>query len=304
MKSNKAAMRFNPYITLVLIVFGLGACDSYTQDDYDPEYVVEAYLVATESLPQIRFSQTAPIDAPYTFEAYAVEGAFVVVNLLDASGAVEQSFPYRQVEKGIYEPVQPHTVLPLRRYALEIQPQGTSTLVRSSTLVPGPFTMTQSNADTVTYQSPTQLEANVTISEYPERDQAVYIFTVEAQDTVNYDLTPFYDALVDDDSDFERGDLVRNSSPISNESNFDKNPDGTLTLRLPWVAVAFFGPNKIIAQAIDNNIYDFKRSQMGSGTTSPGEMDNLIDHVEGGRGIFGSMARAETFVFVEEPQAP
>ncbi|MCH8961449.1 MAG: hypothetical protein IH820_09040 [Bacteroidetes bacterium] len=32
------------------------------------------------------------------------------------------------------------------------------------------------------------------------------------------------------------------------------NPDGTLTIRYPWLAVIFYGPNRIFANAIDDNL--------------------------------------------------
>lgn len=40
-------------------------------------------------------------------------------------------------------------------------------------------------------------------------------------------------------------------------------------------------------------MYDFVRSesvQLGGSTLSPGEIQNVITHVEGGLGIFGSLA--------------
>ena len=55
------------------------------------------------------------------------------------------------------------------------------------------------------------------------------------------------------------------------------------------------------ASAVDDNLFDFIRSQsvqQGGSTLAPGEIPNVLDHIEGGTGIFGSLARVshETFV--------
>lgn len=287
------------YTCAALLVLGLAACDTYTQDDYEQEYVVESYLVAGEPLPQLRLSQTAPIDARYTFEEFAVAGADVRVNLVDASGAVEETIPYVQTFKGIYEPEDETAIVqPLRTYALEIRVPGHDEVIRASTHVPGLFEVVSVTADTVVYQDPESLEATITRSEYPGRE-SVYLFTLHAMDTTNYDLTPAYADFADDDDGPDRADFVANSSPLTREENFTRNADGTLSFDMPWVAVAFYGPNDVMASAIDDNLFDFKRSQQGGGMTSPGEMDNIINHVEGGRGIFGSMASDRFVVFVK-----
>lgn len=292
--------RFTLLLLLALVCGGLVACDTYEQDDYRPEVVVESYLVAEAPLPEVRVSMTAPITAHYTFEAFAVEGANVVMNLLDENGAVEESFSYVQSAPGIYRPADGNAVvMPLRRYALEVRVPDQDDVVRSETLVPGLFEMLDLSADTVVYQSAEQVEARVTNSLYPGR-KSIYLFTIEAQDTVNFDLTPFYKDMVDDDDGgLTRSDLVRNASGLTSEADFTSNPDGTLSLKLPWIGVAFYGPNLLVANALDDNLFDFKRSQLGGGG-SPGEMDNLLDHVENGRGIFGSMARDQAIVFVRQ----
>ena len=292
--------RLTPYILLALVSTGLVACDTYEQDDYQPEIVVESYLVAEEPLPTLRVSMTAPIDQHYTFAGYAIDDADVVVNLLDENGGIEQSYPYTRVDRGIYQALDESIeVLPLRRYALEVRVAGHD-VVRSETLVPGLFDLVTVSADTIVYQSAEQLEARVTNSPYPTR-KSIYLFTIEAQDTVNYGLTPIYADMLEQSDAMTKSDLVRNTSDLTSEDDFIRNGDGTLSMKLPWVGVAFFGPTAIIANAIDDNLNDFKRSQRGGGTTSPGEMDNLLDHVENGRGIFGSMARDQHLVFVAEP---
>jgi hypothetical protein len=116
-------------------------------------------------------------------------------------------------------------------------------------------------------------------------------------------LTPFVnDFLIDDEDDLE--DFRVSESPLINEGNFDVNQDGTLTIKYPWIALIFFGPNRISVNAADDNIFDFVRSrdiQTRGSTLSPGEILAIVDHVEGGTGIFGSYARVNLDSFVKRP---
>ena len=96
-------------------------------------------------------------------------------------------------------------------------------------------------------------------------------------------------------------DLRITESPIINEGNYEINENGTITVKLPWLAVAFFGPNRLTANALDDNMFDFIRSQtvqQGGSTLAPGEIPNVIDRVEGGTGIFGSLARSSYEVLI------
>ena len=286
-------MKTTLYIFLVLILFS--ACDSYEQDDYTTEYVVESYLIAGESLPIVKLSETSPINASYHFEDYAVEGATVMIMLMDGKGRVEDTFRYAARERGVYEPLVQHDVLPLRRYALEVVPPGEREPITASTVVPGMFFIEALHVDTIVYQQGEALAVNMSQSTYPDRP-AIYINKVESLDTT-YALTPLYQDLVDD-NDLTKEDLIDNSSGIMNEANFEFKSDGMLTLIVPWIGIAFYGPNDLVVDAVDDNVFDFVRSIEENGVRPLGERENVIDHVEGGRGIFGSLARARVQVFV------
>ena len=100
-------------------------------------------------------------------------------------------------------------------------------------------------------------------------------------------------------------DLRVGGSPILNEENYDVNPDGTLTIKYPWLAITFYGPNRIFANALDDNLYDYIRSQsiqQGGSTFSPGEIPNPLENVEGAHGVFGSYARISFDLFVLRPE--
>lgn len=292
-----------PYVFLLILAQG---CDLYPQDEFRESYVVESYLIADEPLPQVRLSTTLPVEEEYTFAKAAVSDANVVMRLLDDEGSVERVYPYALQSRGIFIAEESVRVLPLRTYQLEITFPDNDDVIKAQTLVPGVFETVEVASDTVTYQSPEQITITTTRSNSGSDRQAYFIFTVQALNPSEMNLTPFYLDLFRDGDD-ELSDFEINSSGIINESNYDVNPDNTLTLRVPWLAIAFIGNNIITANAIDNNMYDFLRSQEiqtggGPSTLPPGEIQNIIYNVEGGIGIFGSMATESNKVFVNRKQ--
>lgn len=279
-----------------LFVLLVAACDTYTQDEYIPEYVVESYLIAGEALPVVKISETAAINVAYRFESYAVDNATVQVVLEDENGGTEERFVYQSSSPGIYSAVdQQVEVLPLRRYALEVEIPGHSQMITATTLVPGDFRIEALAVDSLVYQAEEALLLHVSRSSYPGR-QAYYMNKLHALDTTNA-LTPFFQDLYDDE-EVSKQDLIDNSSGITNEANFEVLANDMLGVIVPWIGVAFYGPNEIVMDAIDDNLYDFIRSQEENGSRPLGERDNIIDYIEGGRGVFGSLARAKVEVFV------
>ncbi len=293
-----------PIVAAVVAAFVLSACDTTQPSLHVPEPVVEAYLVAGELLPQVRLSWTQDITRPYSASELALSDANVVIHLLDESGSPEVSFEYGSRGDGAYRPPLGSSftrrVLPEREYRLEVTLQD-GTEVTSSTRVPGDFQFLGQNAEALEYQSAERLETRVTRSAYPGRS-SIFVFTIEALEPTIENLTPFYLRIIyhldpeDDLSDLDLLELeeVRiTASPPLNEANYESEIDGSLTVWLPWFAVAFFGPNRVGVNAIDDNIDQYMRFQQAQqgGSLAPGEIPNVIDAVEGGRGVFGSMTR-------------
>ena len=276
-------------------------CDSNDNQTQSGEIVVESYLIANENLGQVRISRSARVDQTYDFTRNAVPNANVTVTLLDENGAPERVYEYftESDEPGIYKPVTVARILPGRTYRLDVDILGSLEDVSSETTVPGAFELLEANASIIQYQGEEQLELELTRSVTPGR-QSVFIFSTESLQPEAEFLTPFYRDLIGDSED-DIEDLRITESPIINEGNYDINPGGTITVRLPWLAVAFLGPNRLTANALDDNLYDFIRTQsvqQGGSTLSPGEIPNVIDHIDGGTGIFGSLARSTYDVLI------
>ncbi|MDR9416607.1 MAG: DUF4249 family protein, partial [Gracilimonas sp.] len=256
---------------LLFTFFGLCAflvsCDLYPQDEYEEYYVVESYMKANNPLPVVRLSTTAPATERYLFEDFAVQSANVEIRLLeDGPGSlIEQQFQYESDQPGLYLPTVPnqqHRILPRRTYEIYISFPDSDDIIRANTTIPDAFQILPGSQDSVVFQSKEQLELLLTKSFYPGR-QNIYVFNALAQNPVAENLTPLY-ADFFEDSETPQEDLIllsNNSSGIINEANFEENPDGTISLNYPWIGIAFYEENRIVANAIDDNVYDFVRSQ-------------------------------------------
>ncbi len=286
----------------VLLPVMLSSCNPYQQNSYKQHYVVEAYLVANRNLPQVKVSKTLPAGKPYSFQDAALNNAAVSIQLLDSTGLTEKIYRYHLKSNGNYIPKNPESVLPEHRYKLIVSfPDGDS--VTSKTYIPGSFRPVGSLPDTAIYEASKAVAVHITPSYYPDR-QTYYIFTVNAVDTAATNLTPFYADVVSK-NDNKPSDYYINSSGIINQKNYSENSDGTLTIKLPWLSIAFYGQNKIVANAIDDNLYDFVRTasvQTGVSNLPPGQIQNVTYHIKGGIGIFGSMASDTISVYIEKEE--
>ncbi|WP_440999205.1 DUF4249 family protein [Fodinibius sp. SL11] len=289
-------------ITILSFLVVLAGCDLYEQDEYQEYYVVESYLVANGSLQQVRLSTTNPIDETYRFEDNTVSGAEVEIQRLNPDSSVAARYQYQQQQPGIYTPANNVTIQAEQLYRLFITTQDGEEIT-SITYVPGNFQVVNELEPTYVYQSKKQVELTTTPSSYITDRQTYFVFTINSLESSPDNLTPFYaDQVDDDETDIE--EFYVNSSGIVNEGNFERNSDGTISLRLPWLGVAFYGSNNIIVNAIDDNFYDFLRShdtQSGGTTLSPGEIQNIRYNVNGGIGIFGSMASDSNTTYIARP---
>lgn len=288
------------FTTLLGIFIG---CDPYSQDGYEEYVVVEAYVVAERSLPIVRVSRTIPVDEEYSFSDAALSGASVQITLLDENGNDPQIFPYNQITDGIYQSSNLfHSVRPRHTYRIDINFNNRDEILTATTTVPDQFSIINEIPDTITYLSEQQLETVLSATQQTQ-DQKVYVFNTIKENPEIDKLTPFYfDAVVNGDSEVE--DFANNSSGLVNEGNFTLNEDGTTTLVFPWIGVAFFEENRVVTNSVDTNIRDLIRSQdvqLGGSTLPPGEIPNVRYNIEGGIGIFGSIASDTVTTFFERP---
>ena len=280
----------------LLSVFSIVGCESYSQDDYEEVVVIESYAVANRPLPPVRVSKTVPAEIEYNFSDAAITNAIVQIVLLDENGDDEEVFPYQIAEgnQRMYNPSPEsklHSVLPTRTYRMDVNFNDRDEVIRAYTTVPDQVEIIGNVAQNLVYQSSEQLEILIAENERTQT-QSVFVFSTVAQEPTIENLTPFYRASVEN-GNVELIDLINNASGLINEGNFQRNPDGTVTLRFPWIGVAFFGENLVITSSVDENLDGLVRSQqlqLGGSTLPPGEIPNLLYNIEGGIGVFGSLS--------------
>ncbi len=290
------------------------ACDTTTPQP-EQQVVVEGYLQANAPLETIRLTRTVETEEPYRPSEAAVRGAEVVVQRLEGDGTVAEavSFTERDSKPGVYEPETAAIVQPATQYRLRATTPDGEELTATTTL-PEDIEVVESRNDTAVYQSDDQ--PALTIPAGPQGDsQNVFVFTTRSlldfdrpEQELRAQLTPFYRSNYEPEEDSIDAFQIT-SSGLLNEGNYDRS-EGTITIRLPWFAVAFFGPNEIAVNVVDDNLYDFLRTQQAqqSGLAAqqpglgPGEIPNVIEHVEGGTGVFGSYVQASRQITIECPE--
>ncbi|WP_263788029.1 DUF4249 domain-containing protein [Salinibacter grassmerensis] len=310
---------------LLLAAVGLASsflvgCDTNALET-ESQVVVEAYLKAGAELDSVRVTRTARADAEYTPKQTAVQGAEVRVQRLNDEKGVAESIPYVETDSvGVYAPEAPATVEPRTSYRLRVNtPEGT--VVTATTTVPAPVEAVRTENDTTTYpdeegSDPPQFELTIRPEPSTLERQNVYVLTSRSlldfqsippsppDSIAGRLLTPFYLERYDADSDTLASSRV-NSSGLLNEANFTRNDDGTVSITLPWLAVAFYGPNQVRASVVDNNLYDFLRTQSAQQRSlAPGEIPNIEEEIENGTGVFGSYAEASGNTFIRPPDLP
>jgi len=291
-------------ILLVLILFT--SCDVYNQDDYRELVVMEAYAIAGRPLPDVRVSTTGPVNDEYSFVDVAINDASVVVTQLDSNGEPLEDFSYTRRTMGVYRATnQSVLVEPGATYRINIQFESRTEQLTAETVVPQQFEILSDVNESYVYQSEDRLEIILTATESNAK-QNVYVFNTITLEPSLDNLTPFYKSAVDDrDAGIE--EFFNNSSGLINEGNFEVNDDQTITLQFPWIGVAFYGENAVVTNSVDSNLADLARSeelQLGGSTLPPGEIPNLIYNVDGGIGVFGSIASDTIITNFIRPELP
>ena len=314
--------------SFALAALVLAGCDALGGPDYEEQTVVSAALEVGAPLAMVQLSRTAPLGEPVDRAALAVGNAEVRVDLLGPDGAVEAAYPYQSFGDGRYAAsgdTDSVSVLPNRTYALTVT-LASGEVLTARTRTPEALEVVQQPAAEVAYLSGFGPELRVRSTSSAER-QSVYLIEVKAEAIDEYEVyqrddetfglrrlfvdglfgpTPDAASFIDGidcepaaggefDCDFLPSDLSSGSSPLLNEQTYVDNGDGTVTVRVPWIAVSFYGPHTFRLNSLDDALVAFVSTQavqFNPTTLSPGEIPNVTSNVEGGLGVFGSFARA------------
>ena len=285
----------------------LSGCDVIESPTIGQQPVVEAYLVEGDTLPEVRLSRTAQVDASPGGQE-AITGAEIVIEQLGADGASGETTLYRPDSAGVYVPDGPAPVVQggaTYRFRATL-PGGAE--VSAETTIPTNLSLVEAVNTESTFLSEQQPSFTVTRADVRDAP-VVFIFTTTSlldfnamtDEEIRAEFTPFYDDGFDEDEDDVR-DFRVNPSPIVNQGNYEDNGDGTITTDYPWIALAFYGQNEVAVSVLDRALYDYIRTQGAQqGALSPGEIPNVVDNIDGGTGIFGSYTRISTTIDVARP---
>ncbi len=291
----------------------LVGCDT-TATQPESQIVVEAYLQGDAPMNAVRLTRSVETDGTYRPSEAAIRDASVTIRRLSDDGSTVETTSLTETAPGVYEPAPspPPTIRPLTTYELAvITPDGTE--VTATTTVPDTISIVKAETTTAVYQAPTKPAFTITPPESARQQQSVLVLTTTSlldfgrpESQLREGLTPFYEDDYDPAEDSL--DTYRTtSSGVLNEANFSRDAQGRITTELPWISVAFYGPNESAVHVIDDNLYDLIRSQQTQspggpgGGLGPGEIPNIIEHVEGGTGVFASYVRATQRVSVQCP---
>ena len=303
------------FVLSLLFAAALFGCDT-TAPVPDSQVIVEAYLQGGAPMDSIRLTRSVAPDRAYQPTDAAVRDASVEVRERTADGATAATIPFEEVDAGIYAPtptpvprVQPRTTYELSVAAGEAD-------ITATTTVPDTVSIVDTQNETVPYQGDAQPAFTITAPRSGRSGQAVLVLTTtslldfsQPDSALRSRLTPFYQEDYDPEED-SLATYRTTSSGILNEANFERDEAGRITTELPWISVAFYGPNESTVHVIDDNLFDIIRSQQaqapgGQGNgLGPGELPNVIEHVEGGTGVFGSYVWDHRAITIERPSSP
>ena len=285
-------------IYLLLLLFFAASCEVYTQDRFEEEYFVEAFMVAGEAFGGVGLSKTAAFDEEYSKSESQVGGAEGTIFKLDQDGNRIKAYVLYESSAGSYLPEEILIPRPRRSYELDMVTEDQH-IIRAWTTIPDTFRVAKIVRDSVIYRSDEQVQVKLTRSWFPGR-QNIFIFDTQALAPDSYHMTPYY--YTDDESNRTARRRIR--SRITTEGNFEQNHDGTMILNYPWLEISWFGPSQITIHAIDDNVYDYYRSQYVQSrdvSLGPGQIENVISNVEGGRGLLGGLASVSFTIYVDYP---
>ncbi len=242
-------------------------------------------------MPSVRLTQTMPAKNDGTTPETDLSDAHITVSEV-SNGSVISSVRYQYGGGNTYNPVSNQIVMPGTTCKLNIDIPSTNHQVRAECIIPGTFHVKRADSSPAKYQQTNGIKLLSTPSSYPGRD-GYYVIAAIAQKPDTANLTPYYANKVATESNTPTSSLMKISSQIFNGGDFQKDSNGNLIMTVPWEIFAFYGENQLVVYALDDNTYDYLRSldvQYSSTQVTPGQLYNLIYHVQGGIGLFGGIA--------------
>jgi hypothetical protein len=307
-------------LLIMLLVLVLPACSTERSDDefFAPGGagipVIDAMMVVGKPYPDVYVTETLLPNQPFSYEAAGVVGADVLIQ----GGGLNVVYAPTPARPGRYANFQPITVRPGTTYTLTVtMPDGrivTATTTTPDSLRVREWVLLDDSGQTVVQRLSTfeDFPGDSLIYTRPENQltfsEGLLEVRLENDPAEGYlvglqSLDPDSELLVDtsflDDEDLDNFTRQNQSPPFAPTQN---------SLRAPWFAIYYQGRYKVRVFKMDRNWYDLARTDpvIGQGGFGFGGEagDNTVPplfHVQGGVGLFGSMASDSIGFYVNAP---
>jgi hypothetical protein len=309
-------------LVLLLVMVLLSACSTERSDDefFAPGgadvLVVDATMSVGKVFPDVYVTETLSPNQPFSYAAAGVLGATVTI---EGGGSTMDYFGVGSTQPGRYAPVSNSPVEGGVTYRLTVTvPDGR--VVRASTTTPGPLRVREwvlldssgqnvlqqlstfdefsGNEDTLYTLDENQLTFGVGLLEVRLENDPAEGYLVGLQ-SLDLDSELLVDTSFLDDEDVDDFTRINQSPPFAATQSY---------IRAPWFAIYYEGRYLVRVFKMDRNWYDLARTdpilgaggfgfggEAGDNTTPP------LFHVDGGVGLFGSLASDSIGFYVQAP---
>ena len=286
------------FIVLCMTVIVIG-CQDLPPNDYIERIVVEGFLITNHGVDSIIIRKSLPVNVAYDPQVAGIVHAQVTITV---DGNVYTLMEKDTTSGFYYLPASVLTIRSGKTYNLEIHTG--DAVVKASTIVPDSIKLTSQLPDTLQYPSDPNAQtvpaANVTWTDV--RGRASYAANVACLDTTWYKVWTKDTVINGRDTVIQYGIPNRridrfweaNAPFYKDVSRWEPFIDYPST-PLPWTGFKWYGRQRIMVFSVDQNFYDWLRTQFLGTTYKP-----PLNHIDGGIGVFGSAGIDTQTVFVKE----
>ncbi|NUQ82843.1 MAG: DUF4249 family protein [Bacteroidetes bacterium] len=247
------------------------ACEAPTDPDlYKPEVVVKAFLPVGEGIDSVYISQVLPLTAGYTFEQAALSG--VIVRVTDQDGNSTQLTEYAG-KRGIYGDLS-YVIKPKTTYSLYVEAAGFP-VITATTTTPGALNPLIVNKTVLSYIGDSFNGDSLTIRWNEVEGSVNYLVSVRYTGPDSSKIRIESDFNDDEDENFEEDPNV--------QSSWVNRTNG----RLYGFFHKFYGPHRVTIVAMDQNLYNYIKTQFQSSR----QVNEPLFNLSSGVGYFASGSR-------------
>lgn len=280
---------------IVALLFFFGCEQQPTEvEDYEPQAVLQGYLINGQPVDRIYLQWVAPLQGYYDANDYSIADANMIIYPMNQPGDTLHLVQHPSPDSSwVYVPA-PGEELVIQgkvRYRIEVKQPEAGLDVWSEALVPDTFSCW--------FQSPPLPVGVDTLDSLNREDPNLFLSWVQADSAGGYNLnvtclTP-EDSLLPLDPDFNPDEDELDLTEVDRTMFWPMRYD-QFEMLVPWFMFNFEGWHRIDLQAISQEYYDYGLSIF---RFEQGFSIELESNVHGGLGIFAGLAQKSFWVYME-----